>query len=71
MSEQWEKYLKSLSKDQQKKINGIINRILHNQWDMLDIIPMEGIANYRRCRVGSLRIVFRKDAQGVIRISTS
>lgn len=69
MSKQRQKYLASLTGAQQSKIKDIIAMIEKNQRSTLDIMPMKGEKNVWRCRVGDLRIVFRKDDQWDILIS--
>ncbi len=60
MSEQYEKYLKSLPKKEREKIQTIINQIL--KWDLntIDYIELQGKKWFFRAKYKDLRIIFQK-----------
>lgn len=53
-----EKSLRKLSSKKRSLIEAVIMKLLHRQFDSLDIKKLKGIDNHFRVRVGNYRIVF-------------
>ena len=64
MSEQFEKYLKSLPKKEREKIKAIINKILQGNLSNIDYIELEGKKWFFRTRYKNIRITFIKTNKG-------
>ena len=61
MSEQYEKYLKSLPKKERKKIQAIIDQILKWELNTIDYIELQGKKWFFRTKYKQFRITFYKD----------
>jgi len=60
MSEQYEKYLKSLPKKEREKIKSIIDKILQGDLSNIDYIELAGKKWFFRTKYKDLRIIFTK-----------
>ena len=72
MSEQYEKYLRKLSKELRIKLDNAIQKIIRWDFTGLDIKELKGNKRIYRARVGKFRILFRKNRNSgeIIEINT-
>lgn len=58
------KFLGRLPKDLRERLLLVIGKIAAGDLEDLDVKVLQGSSGVYRCRVGKLRIIFRKDVQG-------
>ncbi len=64
-----EKFLRRLTKKEQKHVEEMLNDIVKGQYSQYDLKKMKGYSNLYRIRFGSIRIIFL-DTKTEIRILT-
>ena len=56
----FEKFLGRLNKKLREKLQTVASAIITNQLESLDIKPLQGEKDTFRCRMGKIRILFKK-----------
>lgn len=59
-----EKFLKKVDASLRVRIIHALEKLGRGEADRLDIKPLTGYKGWYRCRVGDVRIIFRKDISG-------
>ncbi len=59
------KLLKKLSAKERERLEGVLTALLSGDTSSLDIKKLKGVDDVYRVRVGSLRVIFRKQADDI------
>lgn len=64
--DRYQKFLSKANKKLRKRIIESTVRFAQNDWSGLDVKPLKGWRGYYRCRIGDIRIIGRKEDDGII-----